>query len=74
MKVLRPMKAIRAKCVECSGGNRAEVRQCEIEDCPLWPYRLGRRPKKQAKEVNDVTQGRIFSRQTPSRLADLAAN
>jgi hypothetical protein len=34
-------QAIRAKCIDCSGGNRAEVKRCESEDCPLWPYRLG---------------------------------
>lgn len=44
MKQRTPMKAIRAKCVECSGDNLAEVRMCEIDDCALWPYRMGRRP------------------------------
>ena len=45
MKVLTPIKAIRAHCVECSGGQRAEVRFCTIQNCPLWPYRMGHRPK-----------------------------
>lgn len=34
-------QAIRAKCIDCSGGSRAEVKRCESEECPLWPYRLG---------------------------------
>jgi hypothetical protein len=34
-------QAIRAKCLDCCGGNRAEVKRCANEDCPLWPYRLG---------------------------------
>ena len=39
-----PIKAIRLKCLECSAASAAEVRRCPIEDCPLWPYRLGHRP------------------------------
>jgi hypothetical protein len=34
-------EAIRAKCLDCCGGSRVEVRRCDDEDCPLWPYRLG---------------------------------
>jgi hypothetical protein len=42
---LRPLKAMRAKCVDCSGGSPLAATECHILDCPLWPYRLGRRPK-----------------------------
>lgn len=45
MANLTPMKAIRAKCVDCSGGNRNEVRFCTVEKCALHPYRMGKRPK-----------------------------
>ncbi len=41
---LTPIKAIRLKCLDCSGGCPSEVRQCELEECPLWPYRMGKRP------------------------------
>ena len=43
-KRLTPIKAIRAKCLECSCGNNAEVRECVIPDCPLYPYRMGHNP------------------------------
>lgn len=36
-------KAIRAKCLECQAGQCAEVARCQIVDCPLWPWRMGRR-------------------------------
>ena len=42
---LTPMKAIRAKCLECSCGAFIEVKLCPIEKCPLYPYRMGHRPK-----------------------------
>ena len=33
------MRAIRLKCLECSG-NRNEVVKCAIVDCTLWPHRV----------------------------------
>jgi hypothetical protein len=39
-----PIAAIRAHCIECSGGSRAEVRRCNLLKCPLWPMRMGRNP------------------------------
>jgi len=41
---LTPMKAIRRKCYDCSGGSANEVKLCTVTQCPLWPYRLGKRP------------------------------
>jgi len=42
--VLRPLKAIRAKCLDCCSGAYSDIRTCEIYDCPLWAYRMGKRP------------------------------
>ena len=39
-----PMKAIRAKCLDCSCNQIVEVRECPIKACPLWPYRMGMHP------------------------------
>lgn len=43
--MLTPIKAIRAKCLDCCCGSFKEVKQCPIEDCALYPYRFGHRPK-----------------------------
>ena len=51
MEIKTPIKSIRAKCVECSGGQLQEVRLCPIKKCPLYPYRMGHRPK-----VEQVTE------------------
>ena len=45
-KVLTPVKAIRAKCIDCSNGQAPEARLCPVTDCPLYPYRMGHRPPK----------------------------
>tara|TARA_Y100000294_G_C8441934_1_gene291117 strand:- start:136 stop:309 length:174 start_codon:yes stop_codon:yes gene_type:complete len=44
MKILTPIKAIRAKCLNCSNWQPKEVRLCAIK-CSLHPYRMGKRPK-----------------------------
>ena len=46
MKTLTPLKAIRAKCLDCCADNKLEVRNCHIDDCTLWPYRFGRNPNR----------------------------
>ena len=40
-----PMRAIRAKCLDCVNGQIYEINKCHIEKCPLWIYRTGHRPK-----------------------------
>ena len=35
MKVLTPVKAIRAKCLDCSAGQYIEVKECPVKDCAL---------------------------------------
>lgn len=42
--VLRPLRAIREKCLDCCCGNRAEVKRCPAVNCTLHPYRMGHRP------------------------------
>ena len=49
MKKMTPVKSIRAKCIDCCCGDLREVRECPIKNCPLWPYRMGRRPKDDEK-------------------------
>lgn len=44
---MTPLKAIRAKCLDCCIGQANEVRLCPSKDCALWPYRLGHNPARQ---------------------------
>ena len=39
-----PLRAIRAKCLDCSCYQASEVRLCEAVKCPLWPFRAGKHP------------------------------
>lgn len=44
--ILTPVKAIRAKCLDCCSDQPGEVRLCPSENCPLWPYRMGHNPNR----------------------------
>lgn len=35
-------KAIRLKCLDCSGGSTKEVRLCAIKSCALYRFRMGK--------------------------------
>ena len=54
---LTPIKAIRAKCLECSAGQYNEVRLCKIKNCALYEYRFGHRPKKEKAEEDRTEEG-----------------
>lgn len=42
--ITSPIKAIRAKCLDCSGDSAKEVKLCTVENCPLYPFRFGKNP------------------------------
>ena len=44
--MLTPIKAIRAKCLDCSNRQRKEVRDCLIPECPIFPFRMGKNPNR----------------------------
>ena len=39
-KKLNRRQAIRARCYDCSGFDKTEIRECPIDDCALYPYRM----------------------------------
>lgn len=57
-----PMRAIRAKCLDCSNGSPNEVRLCPIQRCPLYPYRFGRNPNIKPKEMTEEQKSNLARR------------
>ena len=55
--ILTPIKAIRAKCLDCCCGHPSEVRICTALKCPLHPYRMGKRPKATADSPETAITG-----------------
>lgn len=45
-KKLSPLQAIKEKCKDsCCCGDTKSWKECSVQNCPLWPYRFGKRPK-----------------------------
>ena len=59
-----PLKAIRQKCLDCSGNQPKEVRFCPCTDCPLFSHRLGRNPARQGI-------GRLSAQKTAPELGKI---
>ena len=56
MNRLTPLKAIRAKCIDCSGFEPKRVRECpfdgkEDELCQLYPLRMGKGSRSTLKQI-----------------------
>jgi hypothetical protein len=45
------LQAIKLKCLDCSGYNRAEVKGCTFTNCALHPLRLGKATRNYSDEV-----------------------
>jgi hypothetical protein len=60
---VRPLLAvIRAKCLDCVGHERSEVRKCVAADCPNWPYRMSHNPFHAASEARRESGRRLAAR------------
>jgi hypothetical protein len=51
--ITNPVKAIRAFCLECSGDSPSEVKSCPRGECPLHPFRFGKNPYRQRREMTE---------------------
>ncbi len=66
---LTPLKAIRQKCLECSGWVAPEVRRCEITNCALYPYRMGSNPERKGIGGRKHHKIASFTSVTPTQVA-----
>lgn len=64
---MTPMKAIRAKCLDCCCDSSNEVRLCTIQKCPLYPYRFGKNPNRSGIGNHSA----LFSSRIPNSAQDL---
>ena len=61
-EIRSPGKAIRAKCLDCSGNSSDEVKACPVKDCPLYPFRLGRNPFRTPRILTDEQKAKAAER------------
>lgn len=60
-KITSPLKAIKAKCLDCCCGQYVEVKNCTCKDCPLWDFRLGKNPHR-SRTVTEEQRERMRER------------
>lgn len=66
-KITNPVKAIRAFCLECSCGSTAEVKDCRVQRCPLYPFRMGKNPYRQRREMTEEQKQALADRLREAR-------
>lgn len=64
---MTPLRAIRAKCLDCCCDQATEVRRCPSKTCALWPFRLGKNPNRAG------IGGRASPSENPNSRADFPA-
>lgn len=71
-KILTPLRAIRAKCIDCSAGSMKEVRECVMLDCHLYPYRFGKSPNRKPRILTDEEREALRQRMAKMREKQLS--
>lgn len=54
-----PVKAIRMKCKDCMGGSAKRVADCDDDNCALHPFRSGKNPFRQTRELSDDEKAKM---------------
>lgn len=67
-EITNPVKAIRAKCIDCMRGQAAEVQLCTCTDCALYPFRMGKNPYRQKTSREFTPEQRAAARERMHRI------
>ena len=62
-----PIKAIREKCLDCCCGSMTEVKDCPCKRCPIYPFRLGKNPFRQKREMTEEQKKALVDRLSEGR-------
>lgn len=50
-KKITPLRAIKTHCLECSGYEKKQVRECVVNNCVLFPFRQGKNPNRKGSTI-----------------------
>ena len=62
-----PIRAIRKKCLDCSGGSSNEVSCCTVTSCPLYAFRSGRNPYRKQRVMTEEQKQAAVARLAAAR-------
>ena len=66
-EITSPVKAIRAKCLDCCGGSSNEVKLCPAADCPIHAFRFGKNPYRARREMSEEQKAAAAERLRQAR-------
>ena len=64
-----PLKALRARCLDCCCGSAPEVRKCTAVACPSWPFRMGTNPFREKRVLSPEQKREMVDRLARAREA-----
>ena len=62
------LKAIRAKCMDCMCDQVNEIKLCPIDDCALYPFRMGKNPYRKKREITDEQKAKLVTQLQNARI------
>ena len=68
-KITSPIKAIRAKCLDCCCGSSNEVKLCPCAGCALYPFRFGKSPYYSKRKITDEQKAKLLAQLSKARSA-----
>lgn len=68
-EITNPVKAIRAKCLDCCCGSSNEVSLCSCDTCPLHPFRFGKNPYRTVRQMSEEQRMELAERLAKARNA-----
>lgn len=67
---MTPLNAIKEHCIDCCCGVKAEVKNCTVLNCPLYPFRNGKNPyTKRGQNMTDEQKQAVAERMKKAREA-----
>ena len=62
-----PLKALRARCLDCCCQQPSEVRKCTAVACPSWPFRMGTNPFREKRVLSPEAEAGDGRASRPSK-------
>lgn len=59
------LKTIHQKCMDCSAYQPKEIELCPSDDCPLYPFRMGKDPFKTARPLSEAQKAALTAGRKP---------
>ena len=67
-EITNPVKAIRAKCLDCCCGSSNEVELRTCTGCALYPFRRGKNPYRKKHELSEKQRAALMAQAIKNKV------